>query len=79
MATLDISFDEILAEINRLSSKNTEGFTIGEMSDSVGHSKEWCRRKMELLIKGDKAYCNGRARRLRIDGQATFIPVYLIK
>uniref|UniRef100_A0A6H1ZLC1 Uncharacterized protein n=1 Tax=viral metagenome TaxID=1070528 RepID=A0A6H1ZLC1_9ZZZZ len=79
MATLDITFDDVLREIDRLSALNTEGFTVQEMSIAVGRGPEWCRIKMAKLIQSGKAFCNGRAKRYRIDGLPTYVPVYLIK
>lgn len=79
MALLEIGFDEILHEIDRLSEINPDGFTVSEMCVSSGHSEEWCRKKLSLLISSGKAYFNGKARRKRIDGQPALVPVYLIK
>lgn len=79
MASIEITFDEVLQEIDRLSALSPEGFTIQEMSTACGHGTEWCRVKMSKLIASGKAFCNGRAKRNRIDGYPTFVPVYLIK
>lgn len=77
MANLDnIVFDDVLAEIEKLTDSNPEGFTISEMSEAVHHTEEWCRKKIRQLIKGGQAKCNGRAKRMRIDGAPAFVPVY---
>jgi len=79
MAKLEITFEEVLREIDRLSALNTEGFSIQELSNACGRSPIWCRGKMAKLIGSGRAFCNGTAKRLRIDGHPTFVPVYLIK
>lgn len=79
MATLEISFDEVLAEIDRLSTISPEGFTMQDMASATGHNVKWCRERIALLINSGGAICNGRAKRPRIDGQFALVPVYLIK
>jgi len=79
METLDVSFNEVLAEIEKLSTDRPEGFTIAEMSDATGRSVKWCRTKIRRLMAAGKAQYNGRAIRSRIDGQTGYVPVYLVK
>lgn len=76
VAELNMSFDEVLAEIERLSEESPEGWTVDEMSKALGHSRNWCRRKLSELIAHGKAEFAGTAGRTRIDGHRCRTPVY---
>ena len=77
MTTIDVSFDEVLGEIERLSNSQPEGFTIVEMAEHVNHTRTWCRREISRLIQAGKVRYNGNATRPRIDGQTCRVPVYI--
>lgn len=57
---MNITTDELMAEIERLNQEQAEGFTVSEMVDVIGHGPEWCQRQLRALIKQKKARCNGR-------------------
>jgi hypothetical protein len=77
MSTLPFTYDEVLAEIQRLSVRDDEGFTVQELSRNMGHSLRWCRDHIRQLMEVGKVKYNGSATRYRIDGRAFDAPVYL--
>lgn len=76
MAELDFAFDEVLAEIEKLTEANPDGWTVAEMARATGHGRNWCREKLADLVAENKAQCVGRAKRTMIDGRRCFVPVY---
>ena len=76
MGKIDITLDEIILEMERLSAQSAEGFTMKEMSKHFGRHIQWCRDLMQELINLDKARCVGKKRKTRIDGGAGWVPVY---
>lgn len=74
--TLNISFDEILKEIARISEIKPNGFTVREMVVETGQSENWCRNKLRELIDEGKVACVGRTTVTRIDGTKTPVPAY---
>lgn len=75
----DQTLNFVLDEIEALSEKSPEGFTVSQMSFVTGHGVYWCRKKLKSLIESGKAVCNGMAKKTTIDGRVCFVPVYLIK
>ena len=73
-----VTFEQVLKDIETLSRREPEGFTIAEMSDETGHGIHWCRGQVRKLIRAGKIRCNGRKRVTRIDGQDGFAPVYVV-
>jgi len=76
MSTINVSFDEVLHEIERLSQRQPDGFTVREMSMAVGKSPKWCRERLRDLIDAQKVEWNGEKTVLRMDGRPAQIPVY---
>ena len=77
MNTINISFTDILSEIEKLTKKNPEGFTIQEMSAGSGHTTKWCRNQIRKMIQSNTVKYNGKATRLSIDDRPFLIPVYI--
>ena len=75
--SLGVTYDEILAEIDRLTAASPEGFTILEMMDATGHCDNWCRDKIRRLINAGRVRYNGKAKREAIDGKPCLVPVYI--
>ena len=76
MKELNVTFDEILKEIDNLNNKHPEGFTILQMSESTGYSRKWCQQQIAKLIDSGKAICNGRIKGNTIDGRIKHVGVY---
>lgn len=74
---LPFSYEEILKEISSTQSA-IQGFTIGELADFCGHSRNWCREKIKQLIKDGKVQNNGTRVMKRMDGKDAHIPVYVL-
>jgi len=72
-----ITFEEVLKQIEELSTRQPQGFTVREMSIYCGRPKSWCRKKIGQLIDAGKVRWNGRKTTTRIDGAPTTAPVYL--
>lgn len=79
MEHLDVSFYEILAEIERLDSRNPDGFSVEEMQNQFGKGRAWCRNRLKRLIQAGKADCTGKKMVPAIDGMLRAVPVYKIK
>ena len=77
MSDIDVSFDEVLAEIERLSNSQPEGFTIKEMAEHVNHTRTWCRNEIDRLIQAGRVRYNGQATRTTIAGRSCKVPVYI--
>lgn len=79
MSELNVSFDEVLIEIERLTKeRGSSGFTISDMAEETGRTKEWCRDKLGKMIRAGVAQCVGRTTRPAIDGTNRNIPAYAI-
>jgi Mn-dependent DtxR family transcriptional regulator len=76
MKQFDFTYDELLDEIKKLS-KEDEGFSIAEMSSSIGKSRRWCEEKVKQLINAGKVKHNGWKKTTRMDGRSCVIPVYI--
>ncbi len=77
---LDISFEEILREIEKQQQANPiKGFTLRQMVKETGWGKTKCQDALKKLISLGRAYCSGKTRIERIDGQVGWTPVYKMK
>ena len=80
MGEINITLEELSAEVEKLYGDSPEGFTTAEMADATGKSQWACSRLLRTLIKNGRAECTGRKRGKKIDGSAAWIPTYrLIK
>ena len=75
--TIDVSFPDILTEIEKLTKQNPDGFTVQEMADESGHAGKWCREQIRKMIKAGTVKYNGKATRLSIDERPFLVPVYV--
>jgi len=75
--TIDVSFPDILSEIEKLTKKNPNGFTMQEMADEYGRSDGWCRKQIRKMIMAGTVKYNGKATRLSIDERPFLVPVYI--
>jgi hypothetical protein len=75
---MEITFDEVLQEMQRLTARDPEGFTVAEMAASTGHGHQWCRMSVKSLIACGKVVYAGRARRQTMDGRTCLVPVYRV-
>lgn len=76
MSEINVTLDELLAELEKLSGESLEGFTTEEMSKRIKRSVPTCRAMLRVLVKNGKAKYVGRRRSRRIDGATFWIPVY---
>lgn len=74
----DITMDDVIREIQRLNAENPEGWTIADMCASTGWYEDKCRIHVKQLIRANRARCNGKARRIAIDGAMRPVPVYVL-
>lgn len=72
-----ITYEEVLKQIESLNNKQPDGFTITEMSDTVGRSQRWCRGQVRKMIDAGRVRFNGKRTVLRIDGVPSQTPVYV--
>lgn len=77
MAELDVSFDAVLAEIERLSAAQPEGFSVEEMAHVTKMHPKTCREKLRKLMAAGKVRFNGKRTTHRIDGERCRVPVYV--
>jgi len=73
-----ITTDEWLAELERIESETGEGTTVIELSDALGHSPEWVRRKLRLAINAGKVAVT-RRKITDIAGRPQWVPAYKIR
>lgn len=73
----NFTFEEVIAEAERLTNKNADGFTVSEMVEATGHCDNWCRVQLKKLITAGKLKCNGKAQRRSIDGRKCMVPAYV--
>lgn len=76
MGTINVSFEDVLQEIERLSQRQPEGFSVREMSQAIGKTPKWCRDRLRDLIDAEKVEWNGEKTVIRMDGRPAQIPVY---
>jgi len=75
---MNITADELLKELKRLDGLQPEGFTVNEMMMETGHSDNWCRKKLRLLIECGSVVFNGHRSITDISGRNARSPVYKI-
>ena len=73
-----ITTDEWLAELERIESETGEGTTVFELTEALGHSSEWVRRKLRIAINANKIAVT-RRRVTDIAGRPQWVPAYKIK
>lgn len=74
-----IRLDEWQAALAELSSRSVDGFTVAEMVEATGESKETVRRRLAGLIRVGRARLNGHRQSTRIDGIPCKVPVYKLE
>lgn len=72
-----VTYDDILKEIDRLDGENPEGWSAMDLSRASGIHVQRVRENIGSLIMAQKVRCNGRARRISIDGAMRWVPVYV--
>lgn len=77
MRQMDFTYEDVLAEVRRLSAQDPDGFTVNEMAEHTGRGAGWCRSRLSQLIAGNRVRHNGFATRRRIDGKPCQVPVYV--
>jgi hypothetical protein len=75
---LEITTQQLIEEIERLSDQSPDGFSTAEMVEATGHHDKWCRKQIRAMIKAGTLRFNGRAKRERIDGFHCYVPVYVL-
>lgn len=76
---INITFDEVLEELRKISEKSDEGFTAYEFGKAAGHNQRWAQLKIKKMIEEGKVVYNGTAKRPRIDRQLVDVPVYKLQ
>ena len=76
MSEIDITLDDLMAELQSLSEGKPDGFTMKEMSKHVGRHVQWCREAMQDLIENGRARYVGKRQKTRIDGAVGWVPVF---
>ena len=75
---ISITTDEWLAELERIESETGDGSTVAELSEALGHSREWVCRKLRPAISAGKVAVTRR----RVDdiaGRKQWVPAYKLK
>jgi hypothetical protein len=79
VAADSIRVDEWLAELEKLSRRSVDGFSVKELADSTGHSLLWSRNVIKAgMARGLVEYA-GKKSAVRMDGGACLVPVYRSK
>ena len=69
-------WESILSDIDKLNNKQPDGFSVQEMSDSVGRSTKWCRLQIKKMIEEGVVKYNGKRRGVNISNDPSYTPVY---
>ena len=75
---MDIVFEDLIQEIQRLDNANPEGFTIAELSSYIKMSRYYCREAIKELIIIGKVKYNGKAKLTDMCGRPCYVPVYIL-
>ncbi len=76
MSDLGFKLDELMAEMEKLSGENPDGFTAREMAKHCGRATRWAREKLQILVENGTVVFVGRKHVTRIDGVSGRVPVY---
>ena len=71
-----IRVDEWLAEVNRLTRNNADGFSVRDVAEATGHTHEWARNRIKEAMSAGLVVYSGRRSGIRMDGASSKIPVY---
>ena len=75
---MEVYFDELLKEIEKLNTQNAEGWTNMEMAEFLHMHPATCRIKIKALIAQGKVKYNGLRSQLSMANRITYVPVYIL-
>lgn len=74
---MNISFEEVLSEIQKMNDETPDGFTSREMSKKLGMSQAWCQEKIADLIEEGVLKFNGKRKEKDSCERPCYRPVYV--